>query len=191
MIDALRIVVLLTEAYGGSRQSSKFNVCFLSALDECEHVERIYARSCLAQEPIREKIPESVVYDRKAAGGKLAFMRRVASHAWRGGRVNLVVCEHLRLLLFAWLLARFWQARLGLLVNNAESWPPTKNLLAIWLIRSCDSFITTNSDVAQRFGIWSGIAMDRAFILPDCIDAKDVSGVEKLKARLGDWLWGV
>lgn len=191
MIHALRIVVLLTEAHGGSGQSSKFNVRFLSALDACEHVERVYALPCLAEEPILEKIPESVIYDRKAVGGKLAFMCRVASHAWRGPRVNLVVCEHLRLLLFAWLFARFRQARLGLLVNNAESWPPTKNLLAIWLIRSSDSFITTSSDVAQQFGIWSGIAMDRAFVLPDCIDVRDASGVEELTAQLGDWLWGV
>jgi hypothetical protein len=48
----------------------------MQALD-VSSAERVSALSQLIPHPIEEPIPESVVYDRKAAGGKFAFLRRV------------------------------------------------------------------------------------------------------------------
>ena len=46
---------------------------------------------CRAKYPERsdEPIPESVVYDRKAARGKVAFVLRLVAHAWRDRRLEL------------------------------------------------------------------------------------------------------
>ena len=129
MTNALRVLMLLTDGFGGVGGIAKFNRDFLQALDGCAVVERVHAQPRLIPEPIEEVIPEAVVYDRRAAGGKLAFMRRLGAHAWGGGRVDLVICGHLYLLPAAWLLARLRGARLALIIHGIEAWAPSRKVL--------------------------------------------------------------
>src|SRR3954454_11293368 len=104
MPTGLRVVMLLTDAFGGIGGIAKFNRDFLSALDGCPGVERVQAFPRLIVNPYEDALPEAVVYDRRAAGGKLAFTLRLVRRAWRGGPVDLVICGHIHLLSAAWLL---------------------------------------------------------------------------------------
>jgi hypothetical protein len=61
------------------------------------------------------------VYDRKAAAGNFALLRRVFWYAWRGFKPDLVVCGHLILIPAAWLLARLRGARLVLIIRGIEA----------------------------------------------------------------------
>ena len=90
MTNGLGVLMLLTDGFGGLGGIAKFNRDFLQALDACALVERVYALPRLIPQPIEEAIPEAVVYDRKAARGRLAFLRRLASHTWRYERIDLV-----------------------------------------------------------------------------------------------------
>lgn len=67
MTPALRVVMLLTDGFGGVGGIAKFNRDFLQALDGCAMVERVQAQPRLIPEPIEDIIPEAVVYDRRAA----------------------------------------------------------------------------------------------------------------------------
>jgi phosphatidyl-myo-inositol dimannoside synthase len=113
MVGPVNIVMLLTDGFGGFGGISKFNRDFMQALDASSIAERVYALPQLIPHPIKEPIPVSVVYDRKAARGKFAFLRRVLWYARRGSRPDLVICGHLNLLPAAWLLARLRGAALG------------------------------------------------------------------------------
>ena len=73
MVGPVNIVMLLTDGFGGFGGTAKFNRDFLQALDASSVVARVYAFPRLIPHPIEEPIPESVVYDRKAAGGRFAF----------------------------------------------------------------------------------------------------------------------
>jgi hypothetical protein len=73
--------MLLTDGFGGFGGIAKFNRDFMQALDASPVVARVYALPRLIPDSIEEPIPESVVYDRKAARGKLAFVRRVLRYA--------------------------------------------------------------------------------------------------------------
>jgi glycosyltransferase involved in cell wall biosynthesis len=170
MTNALRILMLLTDGFGGVGGIAKFNRDFLQALDGCASVERVYAQPRLIPEPIEGVIPEAVVYDRRAAGGKITFMRRLGAHAWGGGQVDLLICGHLYLLPAAWLLARLWGARLALIIHGIEAWVPSRKVLANQLARSVDTFISVSHYSAERFTRWSKVPMDRGFILPNCVD---------------------
>ena len=64
----------------------------MQALDAFSVVARVYEFPRLVPDPIEEPIPEPVVYDRKAAGGKFAFFRRVLWYAWRASKPDLVIC---------------------------------------------------------------------------------------------------
>src|SRR5262249_59764083 len=115
MTNGLTVLMLLTDGFGGVGGIAKFNRDFLQALDACALVKRVHALPRLIPESIEETIPESVVYDRKAARGRVAFIRRLAVQAWQGGRVDLLICGHLYLLPIAWFLARLFRARLALI----------------------------------------------------------------------------
>ena len=162
--------MLLTDGFGSVGGIAKFNRDFLVALDASGVFERVQALPRAILEPIAENAPEFVVYDRKAARGKLAFMLRVAIHALRDRRIDLVICGHIHLLPAAWLLARLRGVRLILIVHGIEAWSPSRKHLANWLSRHVDAFIAVSRLSAERFIKWSGLSMDQAFILPNSVD---------------------
>jgi phosphatidylinositol alpha-1,6-mannosyltransferase len=168
----LRVVMLLTDGFGGVGGIAKFNRDFLQALDGCAVVERVHALPRLIPHPIdMDVIPEAIVYDRRAAGGKVAFMMRVATLLYHTGPVDLLVCGHLNLLPAAWLLSRIRGARLALIIHGIEAWQqPSRKPLTRLLARTLDAFISVSRHSAERFVSWSKVPMERAFILPNCVD---------------------
>ena len=171
MTTALRTLMLLTDGFGGVGGIAKFNRDFLRALDSCNLVERVQVLPRLIVEPImRRAIPEAVVYDRKAAGGKTAFILRVAAHLCRANQVNLVICGHINLLPAAWLVARLRAVRLVLIIHGIEAWERPRSLLVRRLARTVDAFISVSRFSAERFADWSRVPMERASILPNCVD---------------------
>ena len=164
-------MMLLTDAYGGFGGISKFNQDFLRALDACSSVERVHAIPRLIRTSFEgERLPESVVYDRHAAKGKVAFIKGVWAHNWRADRVNLVICGHIHLLPVAWMFARFHNLRLALIIHGIEAWTPTRHKIANKLASKVDSVIAVSRFSATRFASWAGFTADKAFILPNCVD---------------------
>jgi glycosyltransferase involved in cell wall biosynthesis len=163
--------MLLTDGFGGVGGIAKFNRDFLQALDNCSFVERVQALPRLILEPIKKcAIPEAVVYDRNAARGKTAFIRRVAAQLFQSNRVNLVICAHINLLVAAWLVARLCGARLALLIYGIDAWKPSSRPFILRLVQTVDSFISISRISAERFSRWSGVPIERVFILPPCVD---------------------
>jgi phosphatidyl-myo-inositol dimannoside synthase len=169
MTNGLRVLILLTDSFGGFGGIAKFNRDFLAALDACVLVERVCALPRVITEAIKEDIPESIVYDRRAACGKAAFVQRLLAHARYDERVNLVVCGHLNLLPAAWLYARVRGARLAVIIHGVEAWVP-RNGLANQLTRTVDAYIAVSRHTAEKFSSWSQVPMERVFILPNCVD---------------------
>ena len=98
----MRVQMLLTDGFGGFGGISRFNRDFLSALNVCPLVERVYALPRIISDPIEEPIPEAVVYERRAARGRVSYALAVIRHALRGPRADLVICGHINLLPLAW-----------------------------------------------------------------------------------------
>jgi phosphatidyl-myo-inositol dimannoside synthase len=169
MKDSMNIVMLLTDGFGSLGGIPKFNRDFMQALDASTISEKVYALPRLIPDPIDEPVPASVVYDRKAAGGKFAFMRRVAWHIWQGPKPDIVICGHMNLLPAAWLLARFRGARLALIIHGIEAWTRRNRLFGL-MLQSVDSFIAVSRYTAGRFIAWSKVSPDEFFILPNCVD---------------------
>jgi phosphatidylinositol alpha-1,6-mannosyltransferase len=169
MVNSVRIVMLLTDGFGGTGGIAKFNRDFLQALDACADVQRVHALPRLIPVAIDEPVPESVVYDRAAARGKFAFIRRVLAHAWRRGPAELVICGHINLLPAAWLLARLRRARLALILHGVEAWT-RKNAPTGLLMFSVDAFIAVSRHTAERTAAWSKVPAGRFVILPNCVD---------------------
>jgi phosphatidylinositol alpha-1,6-mannosyltransferase len=166
----VRVQMLLTDAFGGFGGISKFNREFLAALNACSSVECVHALPRLITEQIEEVIPEAVIFNRKAARGRVAFARQLLRHACRAEQADLIICGHLHLLPLAWLTARHQQARLALVIHGFEAFAPTRNRLSNLVVDRIDAFIAVSRYSADRFVQWSNVARDRGFILPNCVD---------------------
>ena len=168
-MPTLNVLMLLSDGFGGFGGIAKFNRDFLEALDASSLVQRVYALPRLIPDPIKEVIPESIVYDRRAASGKVAFLQRVGSHLCARQPINLVICGHINLLPAAWIFARAQGARLALIIHGVEAWGPRD----VWrnrTVRFVDTYMAVSRHSAEKFGAWSKTAMDRFFILPNCVD---------------------
>jgi phosphatidyl-myo-inositol dimannoside synthase len=168
----LVVEMLLTDAFGSIGGISRFNRDFLEALNNCPSADRVIALPRVIPEPIGEPIPESVIFDRRSARGKLAFAVRAFRPSLRGVAVGLVICAHLNLLPLAWLTARLHRARLALIIHGIEAWAPSRHILSNLLAGHIDALVAVSQFSARRFLQWSRLPPDRAFILPNCVDLR-------------------
>jgi glycosyltransferase involved in cell wall biosynthesis len=166
----MRVQMLLTDGFGGFGGISRFNRDFLSALDVCPVVERVQALPRVISDPIEERIPEAVVYERGAARGRAFYASAVIRRALQGPRADLVICGHINLLPLAWIAARVAHARLALVIHGHEAWAPSSHRLSNLLAKRIDAFIAVSRCSAERFVQWSGVAKTRGLILPNCVD---------------------
>jgi glycosyltransferase involved in cell wall biosynthesis len=169
--QGMNIVALLSDAFGGYGGISKFNRDLLKALDGAPPVIRTFALPRFLISLIAETIPESVIFNRMAARGKLAFVQQWFRLLIRFEvSPHLVICGHINLLPLAWLLARLKRSRLVLIIHGLDAWQPTGYFLVDWLAGRVDRVISVSQFSADRFSSWTKIANDRIFILPNCVD---------------------
>src|SRR5215467_11107895 len=121
----MRVQMLLTDGFGGFGGISRFNRDFLNALNVCRSVERVYALPRVISDPIEEPIPEAVVYERRAARGRVSYSLAVIRRALQGPSADLVICGHIHLLPLAWIAAKLQRARLALVIHGCEAWAPS------------------------------------------------------------------
>src|SRR6516165_2039482 len=124
----MRVQMLLTDGFGGFGGISRFNRDFLSALNDCPLVERVFALPRVISDPIEEPIPEAVVYERHAARNRGAYALAMIRHIFRRPRADLVICGHINLLPLAWAAARLVRARLALVIHGYEAWTASYKL---------------------------------------------------------------
>ncbi len=194
MSQNLRILFLLTKGFGGGNGIAKLNRDFLTALDACETVERVFAIPRQIPEVIEGMLPEAVVYDRAAACGTAMFWRRLVTVALYQ-KANLIICESPTMLPAAWVIAHVHGARLALIIHEPELWTRASSRLLKVLARSVDSFAVARQHAIKTIGVWCNVSLDRAFVLAhglegDQVDTFDSFNGEEYRARVADWVWG-
>lgn len=169
----MRLLVLVTDAFGGQGGIAKFNRDLLTAL--CAHpaTEEVVALPRLMADEAGP-LPDRLTYATEAAGGQATFVRAVLRRL-RSGRFDGVVCGHLYLLPLAVLAAKWKRAPLLLVVHGIEAWGPTQRGLlgqiARRALRHVDAFAAVSDVTRQRLADWSGLDPERGTVVPNCIDA--------------------
>lgn len=166
----MKILMLLTDGFGGFGGISKFNRDFLEALSRSPAVDRVFVWPRLIPEAIGVPLPEAVVYERKFARGKLTYIFHMAVELVIGPPIDIVVCGHIHLLGAAWLIAKARRARLALVIHGIEAWRPTKKPWLNWLVGRIDALISVSRLSALRFSAWSHAPAALWIILPNCVD---------------------
>lgn len=166
---SMRILVLMSDAFGGVGGIAKFNRDLLTALcayPDCTEVVAIPRLMPTSSGPL----PMKLTYVTRGLNGKLKYIAAVFKTVRRNPEFNLVICGHINLLPIAYLF-RFWiQAPIFLVIHGIDAWEPTRSRLTNYLARKLDAFISVSELTGQRFLRWAKLSGNKGFLLSNTID---------------------
>jgi len=167
----VRVLVLLTDGFGGHGGIAKFNrdlLRTLCALPECKEVVAIPR---LMPEP-PGPLPAGLRHVTAGLSGKLSYAFAVLDSCLRRGPFDLIVCAHVNLLPVASVARRLQPAPLLLVVHGIEAWQPTGRSFTDRAARRVDGLVAVSRFTRERFLAWTGLPVDRAHVLPNCIQTE-------------------
>ncbi|MCS3703591.1 glycosyltransferase family 4 protein [Salinibacter ruber] len=164
----MRLLVPLTDAFGGRGGIAQFNRDLLRALCVHPDVERVTAMPRVMPDAPGE-YPRALDYRTEAVGGKGAYLEAMARHVWRGA-YDGVICGHIHLLPIAWLAARRAGVPLLLIVHGIEARDPSDKWLANQLVPGVDALVSVSEHTKQQVVRWAEVDPEKGYVVPNCID---------------------
>jgi len=167
----LRILALVTDAFGGYGGMAKFNRDLLEGLSADSDVSEVVAVPRLIPNDY-DRLPEKLTYVTEAIGGKVRYVRSVLRIVREKGPFDLIICGHINLVPLASVCRRLANAHLCLIIHGIDAWEPG-NYLTNRLVKRIDSFVSVSALTRDRFLAWTGIDRAKAHLLPNCVDISD------------------
>lgn len=175
----MRVLALVTDAYGGRGGIAQYNRDFFTALSgfsECAGVTVVPRVVFDAGEPVPAKI-ELVA---GAARGPAQYLAALWKALHSAPPFDLIVCAHINLLPIAWLCRRRLPAApLVLIVYGIDAWKRRKRLLNNRLFPGVDAVISISRETLGRFRAWSQYPERNAHILPNAIHLENYGPAAK------------
>ena len=163
----MRILVIITDAFGSYGGIAQYNRNLLTALCAIPEVEEVVAMPRTLSFPAGD-LPAKLRYHTEAAGGKVRFVHKAlaASH----GHFDLVVCGHINLLSVAVLLSLKVRSPLVLVVHGIDVWRPHSSALVRHLVGRVDAVWSVSEFTRDKMEPWSGLVPAKFTIVPNTID---------------------
>lgn len=165
----MRILVLLTDAFGGRGGIAKFNRDLLNALCSYPNTEQVVALPRTIVEDA-EALPVRLTYEVGAARGKAAYLWHLLKLPLKHKHFDKIICGHLHLLPAAVQAARRYAAPLTLIIHGVEAWQPPHIPTIRRSLELVNSFVAVSNFSKQRFLAWSGLQDEQGQVIPNCID---------------------
>jgi glycosyltransferase involved in cell wall biosynthesis len=168
----MRILALVTDAYGGRGGIAKYNRDLLQALCESSMDNEVIAFPRLAPDPVGE-LPRGLDYELSGMGSKWRYTVSVLRCAYRKRCLDLIVCGHIHLLPVAFLARSIIpRAPIVLVVHGIDAWRSTGKRLVDRLAGRVDAVVSVSELTRRRFLSWAiGAQTTRSFIIPNTVDA--------------------
>ncbi|MCP9781690.1 glycosyltransferase family 4 protein [Cyanobium sp. To12R1] len=164
----MRILVLLTDAYGGRGGIAQHNRHLLEALCSAPGVEEVVALPRVILDPIG-RLPDRLTYRVEAAGAKWQYAGSVLRELAGSGRFDLVISGHLNLLPFAVLAKVRYGARLIQIVHGIEAWSDP-GAFKRRLVRLVDRLVSVSDFTRRKVQAWASLSEEHTVVIPNCID---------------------
>lgn len=165
----LRLLLFLVDGYGGHGGIAQVNRDLIEALSLHPQIAEIVAlpRRIEAE---TGPLPAKLRYDRAAAQGGAAYLRRTALRLLGDRRFDLVIAGHLNLQPVAAAAAWATGAPAVLLLHGVEAWTPPRR----WLTRACaatpDLCLGVSALTLARFRRWATVPEAKCRVLPCAVD---------------------
>ncbi len=164
----MRILCLLTDAYGGHGGIAVYNRDIIEAF--CQH-PAVKTVTALPRKVTRalETMPDGLDYRVAASRGGVSFLKEALGEAFGGARPDLIYCAHVNLSPVALALRARWGAPVLTALYGIEAWKPTGRRLTDKASLRADRYYAISRITQERFSAWSGVGGDRIDLLPNAI----------------------
>ncbi len=161
----MKILALVTEAYGGAGGIARFNRDLLKALSQIEPQPEIVI------------LPRVRPYGARNDGlvGKLGYATAALKTFWQQGPFDLIFCGHLHLAPLAALLSRMKKTPVWLQIHGIEAWQRPSDLLAR-AAESSDLVTAVSRHTRREFLEWASIDPGKVRVLPNTVDENFTPG---------------
>ena len=180
-LQGLRVLALVTDAYGGYGGIAQYNRDLLDALGASAEVKEIVALPRVVPRPL-EPVPPRVRYDTRSAGSLLRYASRAALAA--AERPDVILCAHVNLLPLAAALKSLSGARLVLGVYGIDVWTPLTRRGTARALQAVDAVYSISEVTRERFEAWAPIGHAETYLLPNAIHLDQYGPGEKCEALL-------
>jgi len=167
----MRVLVLLTDAFGGQGGIALYNRDLLTALCAHPECEEVVAIPRLMPHPY-EPLPDKLTFLTEGIGSKHRYVATVFRSVLVNSRFDLIVCGHINLLPIGCLLRGWFRIPLLLEIYGIEAWKPTGRLFSDYLIKYIDAFVSISNVTMTRFLEWADLPRRKGFLLPNAIHAE-------------------
>ena len=175
---SLRILALVTEAYGGRGGIAQYNRDALDALaasDRCESIH-VLARSVT---DVVSGLARGVVQHPPAPGRAAYTMRSLALA--RNVRPDVIFCGHLYMAPLAALLARWMKCRLVIQIHGIEIWRRPSEIRRRAL-EAADEVLCVSRDTRARVLATTNLPPEKLRVVPNTV-AADFAPGDRIAAR--------
>lgn len=166
--DTLKVLMPLTDGFGGHGGIALYNRDVIRALDACDAVGSVVALPRIGGVG-DEPLPAKLDWREDAAGGMLNYLRVSATSAIRG-KFDLIWCAHTNLLGISRALKLATGAKLILATYGVEAWREFPRTADRWGLAGVDAAMAISGYTADRFAEWSPLDRDAIEILPNAVD---------------------
>jgi phosphatidylinositol alpha-1,6-mannosyltransferase len=171
--SALRVLALVTDAFGGHGGIAQYNRDFLSALAGCDDVGHVVVLPRDA-ESSSGALPGGV-RQLDPVRGRLSYSFAALSAARAERPIDVVFCGHIFMAPLAALIAKLLRARLWVQVHGTDAWqelssPCRRSVEMAALVTSVSRY------TRRRLLQWVGIDPARVKVLPDTVSARFRTG---------------
>jgi glycosyltransferase involved in cell wall biosynthesis len=168
---SIRVLALVTDAYGGTGGIAQYNRDFLESVAAHDCVDQIVVLPRLIPRDMQPR-PKSIIHVQSAVNSKVKYLAKVAQLASKSNGFDLIICGHVHLLPAAWLAARRCGAKVLLMVYGMEVWSPMSWPIRYMLHRT-DTVVAISAFTIKRMREWAVIPGDRIFLVPNGIDLSE------------------
>lgn len=165
---AMKIVALMTDAYGDRGGIAQFNRNILSSLNNNDLVESIFLLQ-RKQPQSGNSVPEKIHLVEHAAGNKIAF---VAAFIWRliVEKPDLIICGHINFVGIVSPIRRWFDIPAWAILHGIEAWESPKKRWLVNSLSDIDKYLIVSSVTKQRFLKWAPVKAERICLFPNSVD---------------------
>jgi phosphatidyl-myo-inositol dimannoside synthase len=166
---SLRVLALVTDAFGGQGGIAQYNRDFLSALAACDRIGEVIVlpRACAGPPGV---FP-SGLRQLPAVQGRLGYTLAALAAARSHRPIDAVFCGHIYMVPLAAAVGKLLNARLWVQVHGIEAWRELSHLYR-YSLEAADLVTAVSRFTRRRLLEWAAIDPVRVKVLPNTVDPR-------------------
>lgn len=174
-VSGLRILALVTDAFGGHGGIARYNQDLISAFASSANVREICVLPRVGD--CSDQVLPEKVRQARASAGRLAFSTQAIVRAVSSGPFDVVFCGHMYMSPIAAAVSKFLRKPMWLQLHGVDAWEPLGRL-ARTALESAALVTAVSRFTRSRFLEWADVAPERVRVLPNTFEPRFTNGLK-------------